>query len=202
MTVPQPDAEAPVTEPDADTPVTIPAGAATEVPAHPVNPRTGEPARPWAVTVASIAFFAAAAAAGVSVLWVYWDAVDRFAQASWLMGQWETEPGSGWRVLLAVAVTLAAILVAAATSVVGYYAALGHRWTRIGGLVALVVSTLALLLNQAAWAAIPLAALGAGLLWLPVNRRYCEAWTRRRRPEPVYAPPVGDVFYGPLPRYR
>lgn len=200
MTEPNP--QSPASAPGQDTPVTIPAESAVDPAAHRVDPRTGEPARPWTVTTAVIALFGAAGAVGVSIFWVYWDAVDRFATASWLMGQWETEPGSVWRVLLAVAVTLVAVLVGTVTSVVGYYAALGYRWTRIGGLVAAAISFASLTLNQAAWAAMPLAALGAALLWLPSNRRYVEAWARRRRPEPLYAPPIGDVFYGPLPRYR
>lgn len=177
---------------------------------HPIDPRTGEPRPPWAVRCAATALFLSAAVTGVAVLLVYWVAagpelgveLDRFGEASVLMGLWHTQPGSVWRVLLAIAVTVVAIVVAGVTSVVGYYSYAGYRWTRLGGLVAFGVSCLALLLNQLAWAALPLAALGAGLLWLPSTDRYFAAWHARRHPEPVYAPPVAAVHYGPLPRYR
>lgn len=168
----------------------------------PVDPRTGEPRRGWAVRLSALAFFLAAGATGVSIFWVYWDAVLRFAEASWLMGRFATEPGSLGRVLLAIAVTAIAIVVAGVTSVVGYYAYCGYSWTRVGGLVAVAVSCLALLLNPVAWAAPPLAAVGAGLLWLPPVSRFFASWQAVRHPEPVYAPPVSSVQYGPLPRFR
>ena len=127
---------------------------------------------------------------------------DGFASASWLMGQFVTEPGSLGRVLLAVAVTVIALVICAPLAITGYYAWTGYRWTRVSGLIGAAVSFGALTLVPSAWAAIPLAAVAAGLLWLPAATRYFAAWTARRHPAEVFAPPTTDVYYGPLPRYR
>lgn len=170
----------------------------------PDDPRTGEPRIPWVVRIASVLSQLAVAVVIGSLLWVYWRAVDvdGFASASWLMGQFVTEPGSLGRVLLAVAVTVIALVVCAPPAITGYYAWTGYRWTRVSGLIGAAVSFGALTLVPPAWAAIPLAAVAAGLLWLPAATRYFAAWTARRHPAEVFAPPTTDVYYGPLPRYR
>jgi hypothetical protein len=168
----------------------------------PINPRTGEPRRPVVIVVATVLCWLAVAITAASVLWVYWDAISHFAQASWLMGQFVTEPGSLGRVLLAVAVTVVAIIIGTANAIVGYYAFTGYRWTRIAGLISAVLTCGTLVLNQLGWYAIPAAVLGAVLLWLPPARKFFIAWTARRHPQEVFAPPTVDVVYGPLPRYR
>lgn len=168
----------------------------------PDNPRTGEPRRPLAVALATALCWLAVAATGVSVLWVYWDAIFRFAQASWLMGQFQTAPGSLERVLLAIAVTVVALVIGTANAIVGYYAWTGYRWTRIAGLISAALTFGVLVLNQAGWLAIPFALIGAGLLWLPPAGAFFAAWRARRHPEQVFAPPTVGVEYGPLPRFR
>ncbi|HEY3406838.1 MAG TPA: hypothetical protein VGK53_01555 [Propionicimonas sp.] len=168
----------------------------------PINPRTGEPRRPVVIVIATVLCWLAVAITAASVLWVYWDAISRFAQASWLMGQFVTEPGSLGRVLLAVAVTAVAIIIGTANAIVGYYAFTGYRWTRIAGLIGAVLTCGALVLNQLGWYAIPASVLGAALLWLPPATKFFIAWTARRHPQEVFAPPTIDVVYGPLPRYR
>lgn len=167
-----------------------------------LSPRTGEPTRLWSIWVATVASYLAVAVVGVATLRVYWDAVARFAEASWLMGQFETEPGSLGRVLLAVAVTAIALVVGTLSAITGYYAYDGRRWTRWFGLVAFGASLLALMLNPVAWAVPVLAALAAGALWLPPTTRYFAAWEAFRRHDPVFSPPPEQVYYGPLPRYR
>ena len=157
----------------------------------PIAPRTGEPRRPRVVAIATVLCWLA-----------YWDAVDRFAEASWLMGQFVTAPGSLERVLLAVAVTVIGILVGTVNAILGYYAWTGYRWTRIAGLVSAALTFGVLVLNQLAWLAIPVAVAGAALLWLPPAGAFFTAWTVRRHPEQVFAPPTVDVVYGPLARYR
>lgn len=168
------------------------------------DPRTGEPRRPIAIVAATVACWLAVAVTGGSLLWIYWNAVPiaGFADASWLMGQFPAEPGSIGRVLLAVAVTAIALIIGTANAIVGYYAWVGYRWTRIAGLISAALTVGAVTLNQPAWAAIPLALAGAGLLWLPPANRFFRAWQARRHPQPVFAPPISDVYYGPLPRYR
>jgi hypothetical protein len=168
----------------------------------PINPRTGEPRRPVVVILATVLCWLAVAITAGSLFWVYWDAIFRFAQASWLMGQFVTEKGSLERVLLAVAVTVVALIIGTANAIVGYYAFTGYRWTRIAGLISAALTCGALVLNQLGWYAIPAAVLGAALLWLPPSHRFFVAWTARRHPEQSFAPPTVDVVYGPLPRYR
>lgn len=170
----------------------------------PDNPRTGEPRVPRTVLAASALSFLAVAGVTIGLLWVYWDAVpkENFANASWLMGRFVTEPGSAARVLLAVAVTAIALLIAIPMALTGYYAWAGYRWSRISGTVGAVLSFGALTLNVCAWSTIPLAVVAAGLLWTPPASRYFVAWWARRHPQQVFAPPTVDVYYGPLPKYR
>jgi len=187
-----------------------------------ISARTGEPTRVWTIWVAAAASYLATALVGVATLVVYWNAAitgsmvrdeatgdmryeyddSRFAQASWLMGQFETEPGSAGRVLLAVAVTVIALLVGTYCAVTGYYAYDGRRWTRWAGLVALVLAPLSLMLNPVAWPVTGLAAIAAVALWLPPSSRYFAAWHALRHREPVFSRPPDQVVYGPLPRYR
>lgn len=194
---------------------TLPPAASRPARLTPLSARTGEPVRPWTIWVSALAFLGSAIAAVAGLGLVMWDMAspfiregdgyvkdDRFARASWLSSLWVTEPGSGWRVLLAVAVTLIGFLVAATVAVVGFYAFRGYRWTRIGGLVAIGVSLLTLTLNQPAWIAIGLAVLGAAPLWLPATGSYFDRWAQVRAPSVVFGEPVDHVFYGPLPRFR
>lgn len=188
-----------------------PSGAIATLEAPPVpvigvpdDPRTGEPRIPRTVVLASVLSFLSAANVVAGLLLIYWDAVprDTFPHASWLMGQFVTEPGSAGRVLLAVAVTMIALLITVPLAITGYYAWAGYRWSRISGTIAAALSLGALTLNLTAWSAIPLAVVAAVLLWLPPASRYFLAWWARRHPQQVFAPPTVDVFYGPLPRYR
>jgi len=173
-----------------------------EPPGTPVSPRTGEPARPWTVTAAAAAGYLVVAVLAVTTGWTYLVAVTRFAEASWLMGRFDTEPGSLARVLLAVAVTAAVLAVAVPAAITGYYAWAGYGWTRWSALVAAVASTLCLLLTPLAQVAIGLAVLQAVAVWLPPSRRFFAVWRQRRHPAPQVSEPVTAVRYGPLPRYR
>ena len=187
----------------------------------PLSRRTGEPTRVWTIWVASAASYLAVAVLAVALITVYWRAAvigsltfdeatgewtyqfdaAQFMQASWLMAQFETEPGSLGRVLLAVAVTLIVLLIGIACALTGYYAYDGRAWTRWSALIALAVSAMALMLNPLATAAIGLAAIAAAAVWLPPSRRYFAAWRAARHHEPVFSAPPEHVHYGPLPRY-
>ncbi|MFT3970712.1 MAG: hypothetical protein QM695_10650 [Micropruina sp.] len=182
----------------------------------PLNPKTGQPTRPWTVWTSAVLLFGGAIVVIVGLLqamWAMaspwqqvsddeWTKVDRFNEATWLTAQFPSEPASGMRVLFAVVCCLIAVLVAGFASVIGYYAFAGYRWTRIGSLVALGVSLLALMLTPLTSASIGLAALGAAPLWLPATRRFFARWQLIRHPQIVYSEPIDQVFYGPLPRYR
>lgn len=188
----------------------------------PLSSRTGEPTRVWTVWLASVASYLAVGVLAVAVVMIYWRAAvigsltfdqasgewhyqfdaSRFTEASWLMAQFETDPGSLERVLLAVAVTVIVLLIAIACAITGYYAYDGRRWTRWSALIALALSGMALMLNPVAIAAIGLAAVAAGALWLPPSGRYFAAWQAVRHRQPVFSEPLEQVHYGPLPRYR
>ncbi|MGC3953788.1 MAG: hypothetical protein QM804_05980 [Propionicimonas sp.] len=196
-------------DPSAETPV-------------PLSRRTGEPTRGWTIWLAAIASYLAVAVLLAATGMIYWRAAvigsltfeeasgqwryqfdsSRFTEASWLMAQFETEPGSLGRVLLAVAVTVIVLLIGSGCAITGYYAYDGRRWTRWSALITLALSAMALMLNPLALAAIGLAALAAGALWLPPSTRYFAAWQAARHHEPVYSEPPEQVVYGPLPRYR
>ncbi len=188
----------------------------------PISRRTGEPTRVATIWIAATAGYLAVAVLTVALAMIYWQAAvigsltfdeadgewtyqfdaSQFTQASWLMAQFETEPGSLGRVLLAVAVTLITLLIGIACAITGYYAYDGRAWTRWSALVALALSAMALMLNPLATVAIGLAAIAAVAVWLPPSGRYFAAWRAARHHEPVFSEPPDQVHYGPLPRYR
>ena len=168
----------------------------------PTNPATGEPRRPATVWIAAACFALAVVFIGTSLAQVYWNAIGDFEHASLLMSSFQTDPGSLQRVLLAVAVTVAALVASIACVIAGFYGWAGFRWTRWGAIIAFVLSGLSIMLNPVAWAAIVFSVAGAVLVWLPPAGRFFAAWSVRRHPVAHYAPPVTEVRYGPLPRYR
>jgi hypothetical protein len=193
-----------VIEPGAGQPAGIPGlpAPAPEPAATPISQRTGEPARPWTVVAAAACGYLAVAVLAVATGWIYLDSVTRFAEASWLMGRFETGPGSLARVLLAVAVTAAVLAVAVPAAITGYYAWAGYGWTRWSALLGAAASALCLLLTPLACAAIGLLVLQAVAVWLPPSGRFFAVWRQRRHPAPELSEPVTAVAYGPLPRYR
>lgn len=172
-----------------------------------LDPRTGEPRRPWTIRIASAFSWLAAGTVAVALLGVYWGSIQQFEQASWIYGQALT----GTRdladlilreVLLSVGLTLVVLAMAVSAVITGYYAWHGYAWTRWAGIISGGLSLLGLLISPVAWAAIPLAAVSAAALWLPPASTFFDAWTRRRHPTGTFAAPVTSVSYGPLPRYR
>ena len=182
----------------------------------PLRAKTGQPVRPWTVWASAVLLFGGAATVIVGLLLAMWQMAtpwlevgpgvfagnDRFNSATWLTGQFPSEPATAMRVVFAILCCVIAVLVAGTAAVVGYCAFAGYRWTRIGGLVALGVSLLSLLLTPVAAASIGLVALGAAPLWLPATTRFFARWQLIRHPLAAYSPPIDQVFYGPLPRYR
>lgn len=174
-----------------------------------VNPRTGEPRRPWAVWVAAILLFTGVAVVVAGVLWTWWLSVETWLEASWLHA-WASDAAGeltlgqlAWlRAGLAIGEFVVAVLVGAAALIAGYYGWRGYRWTRWAGVLAVVVSCAALLLHPVAWAGVPLVLLGAIALWLPPAGRFFAQWHGVRHPAPAYPELAEHVVYGPLPRYR
>lgn len=167
-----------------------------------VDPRTGEPRRPLAVHAASALFFVAAGLVLAGLLHTFWLSIDGFVDAAWLHGVTPTEPGDLLRVGMVSGEFAIALLVGSVTTITGYYAWWGYRWTRWSGLIAVALACGSLVINPLAAWSIAAVAIGSGLLWLPVSRAFAERWHTRRHPAPPTPVIVDDVFYGPLPRYR
>ena len=185
----------------------------TAAPDAGLNPRTGEPRRPWSVWASAVLLYLAAADAVAGLLVGFWLSLETFADAAPLhglaldaleaLGAKPDQAGVAAASAGIVAVDFVLmLLVCAGALIAGYYGWRGYAWARWAGVVALGVSLLALLLHPVAWAVPALAALGAGALWLPVSRRFAAAWQAVRHPAPVYPAIRDDVFYGPLDRYR
>jgi uncharacterized membrane protein len=167
-----------------------------------LSAKTGNPERPWSIWLALLASYAAVAVLGVALGLCYWTAVDDFAHASWLMGLFPTEVGSAERVLLAVAVTFAALIPAIACVISGFYGWSGYRWARWAALVTLVLSFAGWLINVWTLAACALTLLALLAFLLPPSARFFRAWHALRHPESPYADAPAGVYYGPLPKYR
>lgn len=180
-----------------------------------LSEKTGQPVRPWTIWASAVLMFGGAITVTVGLLlamWVMaspwvevadgWTKDDKFNEATWLTAQFPSEPASGWRVFFAIVCCVIAVAVAGTAAVIGYYAFAGYGWTRIGGLVALGVSLLSLLLTPIAAVTIGFVALGAAALWLPATRPFFARWQAVRHPQTAYSQPIQNVFYGPLPRYR
>lgn len=160
------------------------------------------PRRPWTVWTAAAFLYAAVATVVAGLLWASWQSIHSFADSAWLNGVVPTEPGAGLRVLMVTALYAITIVVGAAALITGYYGWQGFGWTRWSALVALAVSFLALMINPLASWGIAGVAAGVVLLWLPATTRYhrdAHAW---RHPTAEPAAVMGEVTYGPLPRYR
>jgi hypothetical protein len=170
-------------------------------PKAPISERTGEPRRHPLVWLILCCSFAAVGFIACSLFTVYWVCVYDFNSASWLGALIPTEYGSGWRILLAVALTVIALLPAISAAISGYYLFSGYRWARVAAIISFGLSGLGVLLNGLAWPAMALTLLAAALGWLPPVKAYCAAWDALRHAEPVYSEPVNTVAYGPLPRY-
>jgi hypothetical protein len=166
-----------------------------------LDPRTGEPRRPWTVWSSTISGLLAVAVMIAALLWSYWQAVTNFSEAAWLFGR-VAEPKPFAQVGLVAAVTATTLIAAAAAAITAFYGWWGYRWSRIAGIIAAVTSALMLLLNPVGWAAIPLTVISAAALWLPPTTRFFTGWHGLRHPDLAVRPPVTSVHYGPLPRYR
>ena len=169
-----------------------------------VSARTGQPRRHPLMITANVFLYAGAATGLVSYAVCWWQAihVHSWPTASRLILLMNPSPGSLKSIIAAVLMTLAALIVVAAPSIAAFQSWNGHRWSRSVAVGAFVLSFLGLLLNQIAWAAPPLVAIGTILLWLPPVGRYFDNWQLFRTPDPQLRELAADVSYGPLPRYH
>ncbi|MGJ6980326.1 hypothetical protein ACSDQ9_07315 [Aestuariimicrobium soli] len=172
-------------------------------PAIPVSEATGQPRRAPMMLVAIGFLYASSVASAAALVKVWWDMIHLHSfPTSIRMVEWaKPDSWSLTAVLLAVAAAGAGAVMVAAPAIAAFNAWNGHKWSRIAALVAVALSCLAILLNDWAYVAIPLAAVGAGWLWLPAVTRYFALWQAFRATPDVYPRDLRNVHYGPEPRY-
>ncbi|WP_420176020.1 hypothetical protein [Luteococcus sp. OSA5] len=169
----------------------------------PISSATGQPRRAKWMAVSNVLLYAASLVSAAALGWSWWQAIHMptFAHSSTLVELWQPRPG-GWRSV--VAVTLVFVIGAAmmaAPAVAAFNSWNGHRWSRIAGIVAVLIGALGWFLFPWALAAPALSILGTLLLWLEPVNRYFRHWERFREGDPSPVVHDDNVVYGPLPRY-
>lgn len=177
--------------------------AAAGISTYPVSPRTGEPSRPVLLGVAVGLLVAGAVVAAVGLVKVLWDAatVTGYHTAARVLEWTKPNPVSFLTIVMVLTVGAIGAAVVTAASTIAYNAWNGRSWTRIGGLVAVAVSLLTILLNPLAMVAMAPVAMGAGLLWLPQIGGYFAVWRAIRVAPQIRRGWAENVVYGTLPRY-
>lgn len=174
-------------------------------PQVPISAATGQPRRSRWMVVAMSFLYASSVVAAVSLSKAWWDAIHMhtFAHAVKLIEWWQPRPG-GWRSIVAVVLMfLIGGLMTAAPSIAGFNAWNGHRWSRWAALVSVGIACGAFAMSSWALPALPLAAIGAALLWLPAVTRYFRHWDEFRTGSVIVPRRTPDeVVYGPLSRFR
>ena len=170
---------------------------------YPVSPRTGEPARPVPLGISVGLLIAGALVSSAGLVKVLWDAasVTRYHTAARVLEWTKPNPVSFLTIVMVITIGAIGAAVATAAGTIAYNAWHGRSWTRIGGLVALVLSALTILLNPLAMVAMIPIAVGAGLLWLPQVGRYFAVWRAIRTNPLIRRGWAENVVYGTLPRY-
>ena len=174
------------------------------VPGIPISGATGQPRRGKVMVVGMGFLYAAAISATVALAKAWWDTihVDTWPDSARLFAIAHVAPGSWQSVLLVLALGLIGATMVSVPAIAGFNAWNGHRWSRIVGIVAVLVSGLAWFMNPIAWVGVPLAAIGAAILWTRPVTRYYGHWEQFRAGEPRRPVEYTQVVYGPLSRFR
>lgn len=170
----------------------------------PISPSTGQPHRHPVMILADVFLYGASAVSAVALGFFWWRAIHMasFANSAHLIEMINPRPGSAASVFSVVGVMIMAVITVAAPAIAAFNAWNGHRWSRVAAIVATVLGCLAFFLHPLAWWAVPLAAVGAVILWLPPVGRYFANWRAFRTVERPVHSLYTDVTYGPLPRFR
>ncbi len=188
---------------DAHQQIGVLAPAPVGVAGYPVSARTGEPARPVPLGIAVGLLIAGGVVSSAGLVKVLWDcaSVTRYHTAARVLEWTKPDPVSFLTIVMVITIGAIGAAVATAAGAIAYNAWNGRGWTRIGGLVALAVSALTILLNPLAMVAMIPVAIGAGLLWLPQVGRYFAVWRAIRTTPLIRRGWAENVVYGTLPRY-
>jgi hypothetical protein len=170
---------------------------------YPVSPRTGEPSRPVPLGIAVGLLVAGGVVSSAGLVKVLWDCatVTGYHTAARVLEWTKPNPVSFLTIVMVITIGAIGAAVATAAGAIAYNAWNGRGWTRIGGLVALAISALTILLNPLAMVAMIPVAIGAGLLWLPQVGRYFAVWRAIRTNPLIRRGWAENVVYGTLPRY-
>ncbi|PIF03573.1 MAG: hypothetical protein CSA63_01675 [Propionibacterium sp.] len=166
-----------------------------------ISEMTGEPVRTVVPMVSIIGLTIACVAGTVPMLRSLWLTVDHWASSAWFIAQTKPIAGSVWSVLSVFAIAAIGLTMCVGAGATAFQVWRGHRWARIGGLIATAFSLSGLLLSKWSIPAIVLTLLFTTLLWLPPCSRYFATWDRYREPKHQDQTSNENVFYGPLPRY-
>ncbi len=196
-------ATAPVGDAASDEILTLPP-LDESAPGIPISGSTGQPRRGKVMVVGMGFLYASAISALASLAKAWWDTIH---VATWphsirLYDLANVPPGSWQSVLLVVAMGLIGAAMVTVPAIAGFNAWNGYRWSRIVGIVAVPVSGLAWFMNPVAWIALPLAVIGATILWTRPVTRYYGHWEQFRGGEPRRPVEYTQVVYGPLSRFR
>lgn len=173
-------------------------------PAIPISEATGQPIRDKVMLIGAGFLYASSAVSAAALAWAWWRMIniESFHQSVKLLEMTTPRPGSWQSVVYAILICAIGAAMVTAPALAAFNAWNGHKWSRIAGAVAVGVSLLAFLMNTLAWVAVPLAMIGAAVLWLPQVTTYFNQWARFRAVPPPEPLPFREVEYGPLPRYR
>ena len=200
---PQAATSAPVSDPVPEEILTLPP-LDEFTPAIPISGSTGQPRRGKVMVVGMAFLYAAAMSAAASLALAWWDTIHvaTWPHAIRLFALADVRAGSWQSVLLVVAMGLIGAAMVTVPAIAGFNAWNGYRWSRIAGIVAVVVSGLAWFLNPIAWIGLPLSLVGAAILWTRPVTRYYGHWEQFRGGEPRRPVEHTHVVYGPLPRFH
>ncbi|RRD03686.1 hypothetical protein EII34_12810 [Arachnia propionica] len=170
-----------------------------------LSQRTGEPTRPWTVTVALVVMCLAAAVIAVFYGRHWWLAVHppEYPTSALLVEWIAPDPGKWLSLTLEGVLALIAFLAAGACGWAGFQGWNGWAFSRWAGLSAIVATGVAAAtFSPLALVAVGLATLSTVLLFLPVTARFFRDFAEHR-----HVPVTGwrrpeQIFYGRLPRFR
>ena len=187
-----------------ETPIlTLPPIAATssEVP---LSTATGQPRRHPVMILANVFFYLGATISVVAMAVFWWLAIhmETFIQSAQMITRLDPRPGSKESIFAVIAIMPMNTAVVAALCIAAFQSWNGHRWSRIAGIVSVLLSCTAYFLHPLAWYAVPFALVGTIILWLPPVGRYFNNWDAFRKAPAQEAPRIGQIHYGPLVRFK
>lgn len=170
-----------------------------------LSPRTGEPTRPWTVTVALVVMCVAAAVVAVVYGRHWWLAVHpaSYPTSAQLVEWVAPDPGKWLSLTLEGVLALVAFLAAGACGWAGFQGWNGWSFSRWAGISAIALTGVATaVFSIHGLVAVVLAVVSTLLLMLPASVRFFHGFDAHRRvPETGWRRPP-RIHYGRLPRFR